>query len=124
MSAGDTQGIWSRECSTGDLRHAPRHRRQGTAAVCVELRARTLADGALDVAHDEAVLVVQELDAHLRDLCVLTYEFVRMLYTSADYCRRRQRPGTARKQPVRTPLHDDMPSMTSACITLPATLHC
>lgn len=28
----------------------------------------TLADGALDVAHDEAVLVVQELHAHLRDL--------------------------------------------------------
>ena len=30
----------------------------------------TLADGALDVAHDEAVLIVQELDAHLGDLLV------------------------------------------------------
>lgn len=29
---------------------------------------RTLPDGALDIAHDEAVLVVQELDADLRDL--------------------------------------------------------
>lgn len=28
----------------------------------------TLTDGALDVAHDQAVLVVQELHAHLRDL--------------------------------------------------------
>ncbi len=58
-------------------------------AACVEMRARTFADGALDVAHDEAVLVVQELDAHLRDLCVLTYEIVRMLHTSKYYCRRR-----------------------------------
>ena len=33
--------------------------------VCPRL---TLADGALDVAHNEAVLVVQELDAHLGHL--------------------------------------------------------